>query len=113
MPAALGLPERLGEVQQLASKNDERALRLYETIGVYLGYTVPYYAHFYDFSNLLVLGRVLTGKGGDLIVETARSILKSEFPELNGRVTLNVPDEKSKRVGQAVAAASLPALQKY
>ena len=38
-PENMGLPERLKEVQALMAKGDERAAKIYETIGVYLGYT--------------------------------------------------------------------------
>lgn len=108
LPSEMGLPERLVEVQKLMAEGDERAARIYETIGVYLGYTLPHYAHFYDFDHLLVLGRVTTGDGGGIVIDKAREVLAMEFPELADRITLHVPDEKSRRVGQAVAAASLP-----
>jgi predicted NBD/HSP70 family sugar kinase len=98
----------LAAVQQWAAAGDDRARRIYETIGVYLGYTVPWYAEFYDFRRGLVLGRVTTGVGGDLLLATARRVLATEFPEVAGRIMLQVPEEKSRRVGQAVAAASLP-----
>ncbi|MCU0771706.1 MAG: ROK family protein [Verrucomicrobia bacterium] len=112
LPDRLGLPERLQEVQALMAKGDERAAKIYETIGVYLGYTIPHYAEFYDFNHLLILGRVTTGKGGDIVIAKAREVLKAEFPEVARKVAIHVPDEKSRRVGQAVAAASLPALKK-
>ncbi|MCB0378649.1 MAG: ROK family protein [Bdellovibrionales bacterium] len=104
------LPERLKEVQEKANAGDEKALKIYETIGVYLGYTVPYYHQFYDFNKLMAFGRVMSGKGGDVIIETALSVLKSEYPELLDQIELCVPDEKFRRVGQAVAAASLPTI---
>jgi len=94
------------------ASGDERAARIYETIGVYLGYTIPHYAEFYDFRQALILGRVTTGQGGDIVIETARRVLNKEFPELAQKIKLRVPDEKSRRVGQAVAAASLPMLRK-
>mgnify|MGYP003337235849 CR=1 FL=1 len=103
-PTAAGLPERLKEVQALMAKGDARAAKIYETIGVYLGHAIPLYREFYDFDHLLVLGRVMTGKGGDIILSTAREVLGLS------PIQIHVPDEKSKRVGQAVAAASLPAL---
>jgi predicted NBD/HSP70 family sugar kinase len=106
----MDLPERLKEVQTLAERGDGQARRIFETIGVYLGYTIPYYAEYYDFSHLLILGRVISGAGGDIILAKARAILKKEFPELTRTVGVHVPDEKSRRVGQAVAAASLPEL---
>lgn len=106
------LPERLQEVQARMEAGDERAARIYESIGVYLGYTVPWYEVFYDFRNLLVLGRVMSGPGGDVIVRKASEVLRTEFPETAARIRLHLLDEKSRRVGQAVAAASLPELGK-
>lgn len=111
-PANLGLPERLKEVQVLMAQGDERAARIYETIGIYLGYGLAHYADFYDFRHTLILGRVTTGRGGDIVIEKAREVLGAEFPEVAARIQLHVPDEKSRRVGQAVAAASLPAIKK-
>jgi predicted NBD/HSP70 family sugar kinase len=109
LPNEMGLPERLKEVQALMAKDDPRAAKIYETIGVYLGYSIAHYADFYDYDNMLILGRVTTGKGGDIVLAKAREVLAAEFPELAARIQLHVPDEKSRRVGQAVAAASLPA----
>jgi predicted NBD/HSP70 family sugar kinase len=94
------------------AKGDERAAKIYETVGVYLGYTIPHYADFYDFRHALILGRVTTGKGGDIVLGKAREVLRKEFPELAAQIKLHVPDEHSRRVGQAVAAASLPAIKK-
>ncbi|HXI68913.1 MAG TPA: ROK family protein [Verrucomicrobiae bacterium] len=108
LPAEMGLPERLKEVQSLMAAGDPRAKKIYETIGVYLGYTIPHYTDFYDFRHLLLLGRVTTGKGGDIALDLAREVLKTEFPEVAAKIQLHVPDEKTRRVGQAVAAASLP-----
>jgi len=112
LPAEMGLPERLKEVQSLMAKGDERAKKIYESIGVYLGYTIPHYADFYAFQHLLLLGRVTTGAGGDIVLAKAREVLAKEFPELSSQFQLHVPDEKSRRVGQAVAAASLPEIKK-
>ena len=111
-PPSMDLPERLKEVQALMAKGDERAAKIYETIGVYLGYTIPHYADFYDYSHLLILGRVTTGQGGDIVLSKAREVLESEFPETASAIAIHVPDEKTRRVGQAVAAASLPKLKK-
>lgn len=112
LPEKMGLPERLKEVQNLMAKGDGRAAKIYETIGVYLGCALAQCAEFYDFRQALILGRVTTGRGGDIVTGTARKILKREFPEVAAQIELRVPDEKSRRVGQAVAAASLPALEK-
>jgi predicted NBD/HSP70 family sugar kinase len=112
LPAAMALPERLKEVQELMAKGDARAAKIYETIGTYLGYTIPHYANFYDYSHLLILGRVTTGSGGDIVLAKAREVLEQEFPETAQAIKMHVPDEKTRRVGQAVAAASLPKLRK-
>jgi predicted NBD/HSP70 family sugar kinase len=106
--ARLPLPEKLVEVQSLMARGDERAAGIYETIGVYLGYAVAHYAEFYDLRHLLILGRVTSGQGGAVILQRAREVLKQEFPELARTVTFHMPDEKEKRHGQAMAAASLP-----
>ncbi len=108
LPAEMGLPERLREVQTLMAKGDERAGKIFETIGVYLGYTIPYYGEYYEIRHALILGRVTSGAGGHIILTKARAVLEAEFPELAAKFTLHMPDEKSRRVGQAVAAASLP-----
>lgn len=112
LPKSMGLPERLKEVQTLMVKGDARAARVYETIGVYFGCAIAHYADFYDFEHLLVLGRVTTGQGGNVVLSRARDILRKEFPDLAARIELHVPDEKNRRVGQAVAAASLPMIGK-
>jgi predicted NBD/HSP70 family sugar kinase len=109
----MGLPERLKEVQNLMAQEDARARKIYETIGVYLGCALAHYLDFYAFRQALILGRVTTGKGGDIVIARARAVLKKEFPEVAAKIELRVPDEKSRRVGQAVAAASLPALRNH
>jgi predicted NBD/HSP70 family sugar kinase len=103
--------EQLKFVQELNQQGDARPARIFETIGVYLGYALAHYAEMYDFRHLLLLGRVTSGAGGDLIMQKANEVLRVDFPELAQRLTLHLPDEKSKRVGQAVAAASLPKMR--
>lgn len=111
-PDGMGQPEKLKLVQELMANGDRRAAKIYETIGVYLGYTIPLYASFYDYKHMLILGRVTTGKGGDIVIARSRDVLKKEFPEIAAKIHIHVPDEKSRRVGQAVAAASLPEVKK-
>ena len=111
LPTGMPLPARLEQVQKLMAAGDERARRIYETIGVFFGYNIATYADFYDFRNLLVLGRVMTGQGGDLILSVAGRVLQEEFPEVAGRVRFHIPGEQEKRHGQAIAAASLPTIQ--
>jgi len=112
--AGIGLGEdaaavdKLKTVQDLLHDGDERARLIFETIGCYLGYGIGHYADYYDIGHALILGRVTSGEAGPVILEKARQVLSLEFPELAGRLTLHLPDEKSRRIGQAVAAASLP-----
>jgi predicted NBD/HSP70 family sugar kinase len=110
LPAAMGAAERLKAVQKLLSEGDERARRIFETIGCYVGFGVAHYADFYTLRHVLVLGRVTSGEGGSIILKRAQAVLRAEFPELAEQVALHLPDESSRRVGQAVAAASLPEL---
>jgi predicted NBD/HSP70 family sugar kinase len=104
------LPEKLKAVQALMEKGDPRAAKIYRTIGVYLGYAVAHYAEFYECEHVLVLGRVTTGQGGEMIVQNAEEVLRIEFPDLARKIAFHMPDEQEKRHGQAIAAASLPAL---
>ena len=108
----LSLAEKLKVVQNLMEENDPRAKEIYETMGVYLGYGVAYYASFYDINKVLVLGRVLSGKGGELIVTRANQLIRDEFNGLLEHISIELPDEKSRRVGQSIAAASLPEIKK-
>lgn len=103
------LPERLLRVQQLMEAGDERARQIYLTIGCYFGYAVAQYCDFYpEVRHVEVLGRVVTGEGGKVILDEARGVFREEFPELLESIDFYEPDEREKRHGQAVAAASLP-----
>lgn len=100
--------EKLKVVQKLMTEGDERAAKIYDTIGVYFGYTIAYYAMFYDIKHVIIMGRVTSGEGGTIILNRANEVLQKEYPELAEKIRLHIPDEKSRRVGQSVAAASLP-----
>ena len=39
----------------------------------------------------------------------SRAVAPGEYPEVNKAINLALPDEKFRRVGQSMAAASLPA----
>lgn len=109
-PADMPFPEQLVKVQEAMAQDDERAAKIYNSIGVYFGYGIAQYAEFYDIRLLLALGRVTSGKGGDLILKVAQDVLNKEFPEIAKDIQFRTPDEKFKRHGQAVIAASLPSL---
>jgi len=100
--------ERLKYVQELMKAGDERAGRVFETMGTYFGYAVAHYADFYELRHVLAMGRVTSGEGGDVILREARRVLDT-FPE-HGGIRLHLPGEQDKRHGQAAAAATLPAL---
>lgn len=81
-------------------------------MGIYLGYTLAHYADFYDIKHVLILGRCTSGRGGDILLEQAQAVLKADFPDLVNQFKIHLPDEKIRRVGQSVAAASLPIIEK-
>ena len=102
--------EKLKVTQKLMESDDPRAVQVYESIGTYLGHTLAYYYEHYGFRYVLLLGRVMSGKGGDLLLATCRKVLDEEYPEYADQILLTLPDEKFRRVGQSMAAASLPEL---
>ncbi len=108
LPESMPFADKLVEVQKLMAADDPRAARIYSTIGTYLGYSVAHYADFYTINKVLLLGRVTSGNGGSIIIEKASDLLLSEFPALAQQIEIVAPNEKDKRHGQAVAAASLP-----
>lgn len=100
--------EKLKVVQKMAAEGKQIALDIFRDIGIYLGYTIPYYAQFYCLENVMLLGRVMSGIGGDIILDISRQVLKEEF---NSNINVFVPDEMTRRVGQSIAAASLPYIE--
>ena len=112
LPEDLSLAEKLKVVQKYLADGHDGAVKIFETIGTYFGYAIAYYSEFYDIDYLQILGRVTSGKGGDIIIEKAKEVLHQEFPALEKKVNLYIPDEYERRVGQSIAAASLPDLAK-
>ena len=104
---SLSPAEKLKVVQAAMNEGSENARDIYRTIGVYLGHALAYYAAYYDIGHVLLLGRVMSGEGGDIVIAEARRVLREEYPDAAG-MELHLPDEKIRRVGQSVAAASLP-----
>ena len=109
---SLSPAEKLKIVQQHMEAGHAGAKKIYETIGVYFGYAIAYYAMFYKVRHVLIMGRVTSGEGGTLLLAKAKEVLEKEFPELDKQLDLNIPDESSRRVGQSIAAASLPEIRK-
>ena len=104
---SLSPAEKLKVVQKEMETGSESARDIYRSIGVYLGHALAYYAMYYSIAHVLLLGRVMSGEGGDLVIAEARRVLDEEYPEC-AAMALHLPDEKIRRVGQSVAAASLP-----
>src|SRR5215211_3177010 len=112
IPAAAGVTdaEKLKFVQKKLEEGDLGAQKIWESMGVYLGYGIAHYADFYDIKHVLILGRCTSGRGGDLLLEGVKEVFSTEFPALLQKIELHLPDEKIRRVGQSVAAASLPVI---
>ncbi|HEY0711572.1 MAG TPA: ROK family protein, partial [Polyangia bacterium] len=104
--------EKLKEIQKLMAAGDPRARRIFESLGVYLGYGLLLYAEFYEMKHVILLGRVTSGEGGNLLLQKARDVLASEAPAVAERIRIHLPDEATRRVGQSIAAASLPRIDK-
>jgi predicted NBD/HSP70 family sugar kinase len=115
--AGIQIPNELTDAGKLKFVQDKLeaghtgALRIWQSMGVYLGYGLAYYANFYDIRHVLILGRCTSGQGGNLLLSGAQEVLRVEFPDLLNKITLHLPDEKVRRVGQSVAAASLPKIR--
>ena len=103
---ALSPAEKLKVVQKLMEADDPRAAAVYRSIGVYLAHSLAWYYDLYAFDTVLLLGRVMSGKGGDILLDTCKAVLKDEYPTLS--LNLALPDETFRRVGQSAVAASLP-----
>ncbi len=111
IPANVTDAEKLKFVQNKLEAGDSGAQKIWESMGVYLGYGIAHYADFYDIKHVLILGRCTSGRGGDLLIKGVKDVFAAEFPELLQKIELHLPDEKIRRVGQSVAAASLPVIE--
>jgi len=98
--------EKLKMIQDMMGGDDDSKIKdIYRSMGCYLGHTLPYYWDSYRFKHVLLLGRVMSGEGGNIILETAKKVISEEYSDY--KFNIHTPDEKSRRVGQSVAAASL------
>ena len=102
-PDGMGLPERLVGLQKRMEAGDELAGKIYETIGAYVGYGVAHYADFYQLKHVLILGRVTTGRGGDIILAKSLEVLRRDFPSWQARFRLPCPTKRT-----AGSASRLP-----
>lgn len=111
IPEHVTKAEKLNAVQAKLEAGHAGAAKIWQSMGYYLGYTIAHYADFYELKHVLIMGRCTSGNGGQIILDGANEVLESEFPELAVQANIQLPDEKSRRVGQAIAAASLPAIK--
>ena len=111
IPSDVTPAERLKSVQEKLEAGHKGATQIWQSMGIYMGYAIAHYADFYELKHVLILGRCTSGKGGQLILDGANQVLESEFPELAAQINIQLPDEKSRRVGQSIAAASLPVIE--
>jgi predicted NBD/HSP70 family sugar kinase len=112
LPHGIAVTDQLNYVQEKLEAGHEGARKIWQSIGYYLGYAVAHYADFYELKHVLILGRCTSGLGGLIILDGATEVLADEFPNLADRINIQLPDEKSRRVGQSIAAASLPEIEK-
>jgi len=108
VPSDITDAEKLAFVQRKLEAGHPGAVQIWQSMGYYMGYAIAHYADFYDLKHVLILGRCTSGRGGQLILDGAHRVLQAEFPELAAQISIQLPDEKSRRVGQSIAAASLP-----
>lgn len=102
--------QKLKAVQALMAEDDNRAAAIFRSIGVYLGHSLGLYYSFYGCRNVLLMGRVMSGKGGDIVLEYAKKTLREDYGYITD-MNAALPDEKTRRVGQSAAAASLPVIE--
>jgi len=107
----LSIAEKLKVIQDFMEADESGATAVFRSIGAYFGHTIPLYDRFYKIEHILLMGRVTSGMGGTIIVDMANKVLKEEYPDVYAKVNVSIPDEKSRRVGQSIAAASLPPIE--
>ena len=113
-PAGISIPGELSKAQKLKFVQDQLesghlgARMIWQSMAYFTGYAIAHYADFYDLEQVLILGRCTSGVGGQIILQGALEVLAGEFPELSQKIGITLPDEISRRVGQSIAAASLP-----
>ena len=108
IPQDLSNAEKLAFMQEKVKAGHVGAVQIWQTLGVYLGYGIAHYADFYDMKNVIILGRCTSGEGGMVMFNEIKRVLQNEFPDLAQRIHVQLMDEKNRRVGQSIGAASLP-----
>ena len=76
---ALSPAEKLKVVQARMAEDDSAAADIYSSIGTYLGHTLAYYYDLYACKHVLLLGRVMSGKGGDIVLAEAKMCIRDRY----------------------------------
>lgn len=111
IPEGLSKAQQLKYVQEMHESGHSGAKKIWQTMAYYAGYAIAHYADFYDLKHILILGRCTSGLGGQVILDGANEVIEIEFPTLAHQIQIHLPDEMSRRVGQSIAAASLPKIE--
>lgn len=98
IPSSLTDAEKLRFVQSVLDSGYGGAAKIWQSMGIYLGYGIAHYAEFYDIKHVLILGRCTSGNGGNLLLEGVTSVFEAEFPELLKTIEIHLPSEKLRRV---------------
>lgn len=94
------------QIQKLVEKNALPAIKVYETVGEYLGYALLYYSLFYAFDYVMLTGGVVSGKERKIVLEKAKKVFEKE--NASGKIEfLEIQDNDKSYLNQAFAAASL------
>lgn len=104
--------EQVRSIQVKAELEETKAVQVFQSLGVALGHTLGYYHSMYQFQCVLLLGRIMAGAGGDLVFNAAQKVLAEEYPIVASQIIISLPEENNQRVSHAVAAATLPEIQR-
>lgn len=94
---------QLVSIQKEAEKDNPIVIKAYEDMGYYLGSSLALYHKFIQFDSVLLLGRVMSKKGGDILLSKAREFLK----DIGLNIEVFTSDENFRRLGQSYIAASM------
>lgn len=107
-------PDNLMDAQKLEfyqnelERGDQLTLDLWQSMGCYLGYAIAHYANFYNISDVVIFGRCVSFKGGEILKQVSEDVLATEFKNyISKSINVHLPDERFRRIGQAQTAANI------
>ena len=111
LPGDVTDAEKLAFVQEKLDAGHEGAVKIWQSMGIYLGYALAHYARFYDIRHVLILGRCTSGSGGKLILDGANRVLQAanspNWPRLS---TFSFPTRKAAGWGSPLRLPACPRL---